>query len=99
MIGALVNFVMNVIGIIINGIFTPLLLLFNGLFPDVSGYFTHIINFLAPVLRYVSFILALLGFTDEMTGLLFTFYSVEILVYVAFIGFRFAINLYNKLKP
>lgn len=99
MIGALVNFVMNVVGIIITGLFTPLLLLFNALFPDVSTYFNHIIGFISPVFSYISFVLALLGFTNEMTSLLFTFLSVEVVCYVAFIGFRFAINLYNKLKP
>lgn len=99
MLQMLITFVMNIIITIIQAIFTPFLTALFALFPSLSTYFTYITNFLTTGLQYVGTCLNWLCFDTSMFTLLFDYFLLKYSIHLLIQAIKFAINMYNKLKP
>lgn len=99
MLEILINFIMQIIITIINFIFSPFMNALFALFPSVGQYFTYISAFFSQAFTYVSTIIQWLCLSPSMFVLLFDYFIIKYSVYVLIIAIKFAINMYNKLKP
>lgn len=99
MLEMLIKFIMQIIITIINFIFSPFMNALFALFPSVSTYFYHVFGFLEQGFTYVSCILQWFCFTPSMFVLLFDYYIIKYSIHVLIVAIKFAINIYNKLKP
>lgn len=99
MLEMLINFIMQIIITIINFIFSPFMNALFALFPSVGEYFSHITSFFSQAFTYVATILQWFCFSPSMFVLLFDYYIIKYSVHLLIVAIKFAINMYNKLKP
>lgn len=99
MLQMLINFVMNIIITIVNFIFSPFILALSALFPSVAQYFTYIFSFFTSAITYVSTILRWFLFQPSMFALLFDYFFIKYSIHILITTIKFAINMYNRLKP
>lgn len=78
---------------------SPFLAVIFALFPALQQYFTYITSFLNSAFTYLSTVLQWLLFDPSMFLLLFDYFAIKYSVYITVIAIKFAINIYNKLKP
>lgn len=69
------------------------------LFPSVGVYFSYVVSFFSQAFTYVSTILQWLCFSPSMFVLLFDYYVIKYSIQLLIIAIKFAVNIYNKLKP
>lgn len=82
-----------------NMILSPILNGIISLFPGVSTYFTYILNFFQYAMAYVVTVRELILFPRALMVILFDYFLIKYSIHIILIGVRFAINVYNKLKP
>ena len=99
MLELLVTFVMNFIVTIVDFLMSPFLNALFALFPSVGQYVSNIHIFLTMAFTYVSTILQWFLFTPSMFVLLFDYFVIKYSIYVLIVSIKFALNIYNKLKP
>lgn len=99
MLEMLINFIMQIIITIIQFIFSPFLNALFALFPSVGQYFGYISSFLGQAFTYVSTVIQWLCLTPSMFVLLFDYFLIKYSVHLLTVAIKFAINMYNKLKP
>lgn len=99
MLEMLIGFVMNIIVTIIEFLMSPFLNALFALFPSLGEYFNYINVFLSQAFSYVATIIQWLLFTPSMFGLLFDYFLIKYSVHVLVVAIKFAVNIYNKLKP
>lgn len=99
MLELLINVVMQIIITIIEFVFSPFMNALFALFPSVGQYFTYITSFLSQAFTYVSTILNWLLFTNSMFALLFDYFIIKYTIHLLITAIKFAVNMYNKLKP
>lgn len=99
MLQMLIKFIMQIIISVIEFVVSPFLAAIFALFPAVGEYFTHITSFLSMSFTYVSTVIQWLCFTPSMFALLFDYFIIKYAIHLLIISIRFAINIYDKLKP
>lgn len=99
MLQMLITFVMNVVVTIIEFIFSPFLTALFALFPSLAEYFLRITTFLTTGFTYLGTCLSWLCFDTTMFTLLFDYFIIKYSIHLLIQAIKFAINLYNKLKP
>lgn len=99
MLELLINFVMQLIVTIVNFIFSPFMNAIFALFPSVIEYFGYFNAFMSQAFTYVATILQWFCFTPSMFVLLFDYYVIKYSVQILVVAIKFAINIYDKLKP
>ena len=99
MLEFLLSFVLNVVTSLVDFIMSPFLSALFSLFPSTAVYFNYIFAFLSSGLTYVSTILQWFLFTPSMFVLLFDYYVIKYSIHLITTSVKFALNIYNKLKP
>lgn len=80
-------------------LFTPFFSLIYALFPDISNLFTYVNNYLDIGLTYFSTAIDLLCIPRAALILLFDYFAIKYSIYLIRITLKFAIKVYNLLKP
>lgn len=99
MLELLLRFVFEIIANINNIIATPIVNVVVGMFPDTAGHFENILAFFEQAFTYLTTILRWLLITQPMMLALFDYFFVKWSVWIISCGVRFAIKMYDKLKP
>lgn len=95
----IINVVMNVIVSIVEFIMSPFLNALFALFPSLSTYLSYVTAYLTQAFTYVRTILEWFLFTPAMFTMLFDYYVIKYSIFVLTRAIKFAINIYDKLKP
>lgn len=82
-----------------NMILSPVLNGIIALFPGVSTYFNYILSFFQYATVYVVTVRELILFPRALMTILFDYFLIKYSIHIILIVVRFALNVYNKLKP
>lgn len=80
-------------------ILSPVLSGITSLFPQVGTFFVYIYNFMTFALYYVVTARELLLIPQSLLVILFDYFLIKYSIHLILLVVRFAINVYNKLKP
>lgn len=98
MISALFKGIFSLISKLFSLLLAGVLSVVISLIPGVDSYFSHITNFLNQALTYVSTILDFFLIPRGAITLLFDYLAILSSMYLAVIGIKFVIKIYQKFK-
>lgn len=98
MINLLIKGIFWIITQLFNLLTAPIIATITVLFPSLSSFFNSISVFLGYAFTYIRSILNLLLIPDPLIIALFDYFVILYSIFIGIQAYKFAINIYNKLK-
>lgn len=95
----LINFIFNVVSTIAQAFMTPVINIIFAMIPDLTVHAEHVFQWFNLAFQYLTCVYRWFLFTPAMFVLLFDYFAIKFTIWVTACGLRFALKLWNTLKP